>query len=502
MQIRIDRASDVPVYQQIVQSLRGQILKGSLPEGYRLPPERSLAAELGVNRTTVMNAYAELKAEGLLSSRVGDGTRVSAPEAAAPEPAREVLPLRWSDFARLSFRPSDQEVRRLLALSEGKGTIVLSLGFPALDLIPIAQLEESIRHVLSTRGAPAFFYGPAEGVSTFREALSVLMARRGATVAPDELLVTSGAQQGLDLIARTFVDPGDAVVIEEPTYLGALQVFRAARARLVSVPVDEEGMRVDHLESLLERVSPKLICTLPSFQNPSGAVMSLERRMRLLELAYRFRVPVVEDDTYGDLWFDELPPPPLRAIDRHDHVIYVSSMSKTLCPGLRVGWVAGPRPLIRRLVQIKQTVDLQAPTLSQMIVERMLATGAYEEQVTRARRAYAERCAAMETALQKRARGWATWSRPGGGFYYWVRIDAPLPLSGLVAEAAESGVSILPGSTCMAEESVEAFVRLSFSYAAPGEIDEGIGRLQRVVRRAAARARVERPGVEATRPLI
>jgi DNA-binding transcriptional MocR family regulator len=356
--------------------------------------------------------------------------------------------------------------------------------------------------VFSERGAAAFFYGPAEGVSSFRGSLAELMRGRGASVSTEEILVTSGSQQALDLLARTFLDPGDTVVVEEPSYLGALQVFRATRARIVSVPVDENGMRVDRLETLLARVSPKLIYTLPTFQNPSGTVMSLERRMKLLDLAYRFRVPIVEDDVYCDLWYDEPPPPPLRALDRHGYVIYASSFSKVLSPGLRVGWIAGPRPLMRRLVQAKQAMDLQAPTVSQMVIERLLSSGGYAEHIQSLREAYARRRDAMEEGLRRHARGWGEWRRPRGGFFHWCRILPPVSIEGLVAGAAEKRVSILPGSACLAEETIEGHLRLSFSFAPPEEIETGIARLARVVRRAAAQVREPQEAVGATRPVV
>jgi DNA-binding transcriptional MocR family regulator len=502
MHVKIDRGSSVPIYRQISQFLRTQILQGGLPEGYRLPPERALAKTLGVNRTTVMNAYAELKADGLVHGRVGDGTRVAAVARETPARQRDVQAIRWSDFARLSIRPSDDEVRKLLALSEEQGVIVLSVGFPALEAIPLRLLQHAAGEVFEQRGASALFYAPAEGVSSFREALAGLMANRGASLGPEEIVVTSGSQQALDIVARTLIEPGDTVVVEEPTYMGALQCFRAAGARLMSVPVDGEGMRTDLLASLLGRCSPKFIYTLPTFQNPSGSVMSLERRMRLLDLAYRFRVPIVEDDVYGELWYDEAPPPPLRALDRHGYVLYAGSFSKALCPGLRVGWIAGPRSLTRRLVQVKQLMDLQAPTLSQMIIERLLVSGEYARHVETARKRYAPRRDAMEKALKRHARGWAEWSRPGGGFYYWCRVETSLPIAALAAEAAEKKVSILPGSTCTAVEAAENRIRLSFSCAKPEEIEEGITRLARVVRRASARAHAVSPPVDATRPMI
>jgi len=502
MKVKIDRRSDTPVYRQISQFFRAQILQDALPEGFRLPPERALARTLGVNRTTIMNAYADLKADGLVTGRVGDGTRVAAAGRESPPRARDVQPLRWSDFARVSFRASDEEVKRLLSLSEDRGTIVLSLGFPALDTIPLRLLKDATDEMVAERGAAAFFYAPAEGVSTFRVALAELMTERGAALGPEEIIVTTGSQQAIDLIARTLVEPRDTVVVEEPTYLGALQVFRMAGARLVSVPVDGEGMRVDLLERLLERYGPKLIYTLPTFQNPSGAVMSLERRMKLLDLAYRFGVPIVEDDVYVDLWFDEPPPPSLRALDRNGFVLHTGSFSKVLCPGLRVGWLTAPRSLVRRLVQVKQLLDLQAPTLSQMIVERLLATGRFARHAESARKKYAARRDAMDAALNRHAHHWAEWRRPRGGFYYWCRLKEPLTAHDLAGAAAEKSVSILPGATCMAGEPQDERIRLSFSYASPEEIEDGIARLSRAARRLGSHAHAEDAAVDATRPLV
>jgi DNA-binding transcriptional MocR family regulator len=502
VQPTIDRQSRVPVFRQISQFFSGQILQGALPEGFRLPPERSLARTLGVNRTTVMNAYAELKAERLVHGRVGDGTRVVAVGRETPARPTEVQPLRWSDFSRLSFRPTDEEIKNLLALSEHKDVILLSLGFPALEAVPLRMLREAAEDVLRRRGAAALFYAPAEGVSSFRASLATLMGERGAPMSSDEIVVTSGSQQALDVIVRTLVEAGDTVVVEEPTYLGALQIFRAAGVRLVSVPVDRDGMRVDLLEHLLERYNPKLIYTLPTYQNPSGSVLSQERRVKLLDLAYRFRIPIVEDDVYGDLWYDAPPPPALYALDRHGFVLYAGSFSKALCPGLRVGWIAGPRLLVRRLVQVKQLVDLQAPTLSQMMIERVLESGNYARHVQQARKRYATHRAAMEDALRRHARGWAEWTRPAGGFYYWCRLASPLSAASLAVAAAEKSVSILPGAACIAGESPEDHIRLSFSCATPKEIETGIARLSRVARRLGSQSREAEHSVDATRPVI
>jgi DNA-binding transcriptional MocR family regulator len=389
-----------------------------------------------------------------------------------------------------------------MALSETRDTIVLSLGFPALERVPHAMMREAITEVVAASGPAAFFYAPSEGLSTFRDALAGLMSTRGASLSADEILVTSGSHQALDLVARLFLEPGDTVVVESPTYLGALQLFRAARARVVSVALDEQGMRTDHLEAALTRCSPKFIYTLPTFQNPAGRLMSLERRQRLLDLAYRFRVPVVEDDIYSDLWYGQPPPPSLKALDPHGYVLHLGSFSKILAPGLRVGWIAAARPILRRLVQVKQISDLQAPTLGQMVVERLVRTRRFVEHAAAARREYARRRDAMAQALERHARPWAEWSVPEGGFYVWCRIAAPVSATTLAAEAAERGVSVLPGSVCLAQDVTDTYVRLSFSFAPARDIEEGIERLAKAVRRAAGRARPGVGPVDSTRPMV
>ncbi len=499
MRIEIDRSVPTSLYRQISQSIRAQILQGLLPDGFRLPPERRLAETLGVNRTTILNAYRDLKGEGLIGGHVGRGTTVLGqrpqPPVGAPLPQ-----LRWTDLMRPAAS-GPIEIRELMALSEAEGVILLSAGFPAPELTPVELVRGEIEALLGERGPAALIYAPTEGVSSLRQALAALMGERGVECRPDDVLVTSGSQQAIDLVTRVLVEPGDAVVVEEPTYFGALQVFRAAQARVLGVPIDAQGMRTDLLEHLLRRYQPKLIYTLPSFQNPSGALMTGERRLQLLELAERFHVPLIEDDVYADLSLDGAAPPSLKALDRHGFVVHVSSFSKLLCPGLRVGWLVAPRPLLRRLSRAKETADLQTGTLGQMLVERLLRSGAYALHAQRVREAYRARRDAMQESLHEHARDWASWSLPRGGSYFWCRLAQPLAVDALLARAAERRVAFLPGSLCFAQEPASGYLRLSFSYATPAEIREGVVRLSRAVRDAregSARA----AAAETARPVV
>jgi DNA-binding transcriptional MocR family regulator len=314
--------------------------------------------------------------------------------------------------------------------------------------------------------------------------------------------VTSGSQQGLDLAARAFIDPGDPVVVEEPSYFGGLQAFRAVQARLLPVPADEEGMRTDILESVLRRQRPKLIYVLPTFQNPSGHVMSLARRRHLLELAASFQVPVLEDDPYSELRYEGDPLPSLRALDESGVVVYLSTFSKTLFPGMRVGWLVAPRPVVRQFALIKQSVDLHTSTPGQWLVERFIRRGHWAPCVRACRSAYAERRDAMLDALANEAPPGMTWRRPEGGFYVWCRLPAGVAMTRLLGAAARLGVSFLPGRACFVDEPGAEFVRLNFSHAPEDRIRDGVRRMAEAIRAAAGQPRPAAGAAIETRPIV
>ena len=500
--ISVDKKSSTTVYQQISQYFRHMISQGIVSEGFRLPPERKLARTLGVNRTTILNAYRDLKEAGLVAGHVGRGTAVL-PLTAETEPTpHDIQPLRWPQLLRQqTAAPWEGIIRDLHALTERKDMIILSIGLPALELIPTALMRDADHAIIAELGPEAFSSGPCEGLIGFRTALAALMERRGAACDPDEILVTTGSQQAIDLIARVLLEPGDTVVVEEPSYFGALNVFRRAQARLLGVPVDRHGMRTDHLESLLQRHRPKFIYSLPTYQNPSGALLSLERRRHLLELAYRFRVPVVEDDIYHDFSYGEEPPPTLKGLDDAGFVIYVSSFSKVLSPGLRIGWVAAPRPLLHHLVLAKQFTDLHSPTLSQLLIERLLTSGEFLGHVRSLKEIYVRRRDAMAEALRTEAPEGVSWAKPAGGFYFWCRLP-DVPQAALLARAGEEQVSYLPGVSCFVNEPAEHRVRLSYSHCPADQIHEGVVRLMRALRRMPRTSEPARARMAETRPLV
>ena len=482
-----------------MREIQGLIRSGSLPEGFRLPPERRLADALGVNRSTIFNAYRELKALGLVDAHVGRGTAVLK----APAPIPKAIGVPWRQLFRESVaRSHDPIIADLLALTEREDVISFSIGLPAPELLPLDTLGEYTAELIREVGAPLLLHCPTEGHSPLRETLAQWVAARGIRARASDVLVVSGSQQGLDLVARIFIDPGDVVVVEEPTYIGALQSFRVAGAKIIGIPVDEDGMRTDILASILERERPKLIYTLPTYQNPSGAVMSVERRRHLLELALRWHVPILEDDPYSELRYEGEPLPSLKALDENDLVLYQSTFSKALFPGLRIGYLVVPPVVLRQLALAKQGADLHSNSFSQYLLERFVRDGHFAKHIENTKTAYRRRRDCMAAALQQDPSIGLDFSVPRGGFYIWCRLPAGVEQSALLANAAARGVVFLPGRACYPTEPTENCLRLNFSHASEENIDVGIERFLESVREARVWGRMKGPNGVATSPVV
>jgi 2-aminoadipate transaminase len=479
MLIRVNKESDEPLYLQIRHQIRDLILAGDLPLGARLPPERKLAESLGINRTTVSTAYQELAADGLVEGQVGRGTIVcSLPDAAGiGDEDIPPQPLPWGEFFVLGEQVQDSLVRDLVALCAQEDVISLAAGVPDSELFPVERFAQATDSVLRQHGRALLQYCPTEGHLPFRETLAELAGERGIAASPENILVLAGSQQGLDLVVRALIEPGDLVIVEVPSYLGALNVFRRAGARLLAVPMDDEGMRADVLERLLARHRPQLIYTLPSFQNPSGRVMSRERREALLSLAQRYQVPIVEDDPYGELYYHQPPPSPLKSLDQQGHVIYLSTFSKILFPGIRLGWLVAPRPVVDRLASIKQHVDLHSNTPAQWALVEFIQRGWLHEHLEVLRRAYPRKCQAMLAALQESIPQGLRWNEPAGGFFLWCHLEAGLRSRDLLAEAAQRRVAFVVGEAFHADGGGQEALRLNFTYQSEQQIREGIRRI-------------------------
>jgi 2-aminoadipate transaminase len=322
------------------------------------------------------------------------------------------------------------------------------------------------------------------------------MARYGIAVTPANMVVTSGAQQGLDLIGKLLLNPGDTVIVESPTYLGALQAWRAYEARFVGIPMDEDGMRLDLLEEALQKQSPKLLYLLPNFQNPSGITLSELRRQRIVELACRYQVPILEDDPYGQLRFEGDHLTPLFVLDRErcslpggepeEHVLYVGTLSKLLAPGLRIGWIVGAEQVITSLVQMKQGTDLHTGTLAQVLAYEVCKGGFLDRHVRELRQVYATRRDAMLACLEQHMPGGVRWTRPEGGLFLWLTLPPELDARELLKPALEHKVAFVPGASFFATGGGQNTLRLNFSHSTPERIALGVQRLARVITDALA----------------
>ena len=470
-----------PLYAHLVTLLEGAIARGELPSGSRLPPERELASRLRISRTTVVSAYRELEARGLLRGYVGRGTFVCA----SPEPTG--APFAWrGKIAAAALRSSDTTLRDTIRHSSDARLISLAAGEPAIDCFPTAAFHRAIDRVLTRDAQAAWRHGPTEGQPALRDAIA---ERFG--VPADSVLVISGAQQGLDLLARCLIDPGDAVVVDRPGYLGAIQSFHAAGAKLIGW--DMAKADIDELEDLLVRYRPKLIYTNPTFQNPTGITMPVRTRRDLLRLAERYRVPIVEDATYRELFFRDQPPPSLRDLDEKNIVIHLNSFSKVLAPGLRLGWLSAAPSIVDQMAIIKQRLDPHTQNLVQFAMAALIRDGSFDAHLLTLRAEHARRCMAMLAAIQRHfPPGALQFARPQGGLYLWCRVASHVSTRALLDRALTAGVAFVPGHAFYADPAGDSELRICFSSVAPAAMDDAIRLLAKALAGAAHSADPER----------
>jgi 2-aminoadipate transaminase len=400
---------------------------------------------------------------------------------------------RWSErYAQRMKSVRRSEVRELLKLTEQPGMISFAGGLPAPELFPVDRVEEACHTVLRNHGQQALQYSTTEGYRPLREMIARHTCRYGVNVGPDNILITASSQQALDLIGKVFINPGDHIIVDQPTYLGALQAWNLYQAQYIPVPLDDDGMTMAGVESAM-RAGPKFLYALPNFQNPTGVTISLERRRRIVELADHHGVPILEDDPYGQLRYEGEHLPSFVAVDsefqKHDghiytgNVIYLSSLSKTLAPGLRLGWIVASEGVIERLVLAKQGTDLHTSTFAQMIAYEVAHGGFLDEHVRMLRREYRVRRDAMLEALAASFPPEVTWTRPSGGLFLWLRFPEGMDAADVLREAITEKVAFVVGTAFHADGSGRNTARLNFSNSDPAKIREGIARLGAVLGR-------------------
>ena len=394
-------------------------------------------------------------------------------QAPPPSPRLPRLALRMADMPASA-------VREILKVAERPDILSFAGGLPAPELFPVEAIAEAHAEVLRDAGGKALQYSTTEGFGPLRTWIAEHLGKRGIPARPDELLITNGSQQGIDLVARVFLDPGDVILVENPTYLAAIQAFAAYQIRLVTMPGDEHGVIVDEVADLIAAHRPKLIYVVSSFQNPRGTTLPQSRRIALAELAARHGVAILEDDPYGELSFAGPPPRPIAAAGQ-DNVFYVSTFSKTLAPGLRIGWLWGDASIMRKATICKQAADLHTATLSQRATVALLDRFDYAAHVARICAVYRERCQTMLAALAAHLPDGCRWIAPTGGMFVWLQLPGGLDAETLFPGAIARKVAFVPGVAFFVEDHRRDFVRLNFSNQPPAQIIEGMRRFGEVV---------------------
>jgi 2-aminoadipate transaminase len=394
----------------------------------------------------------------------------------------------WTDHLSNSAKQiTSSAIRDLLKVTEQPDMISFAGGLPAPECFPTEELTAAAERVLIERPLAALQYGPTEGYRPLREFVTSVMRGRGLTIPADQILMLSGSQQGLDSIGKLFIDPGSTVLVEEPTYLGALQAWRPYSPKFITLPLDADGLDVTILEQVLQRGErPRFLYIVSCFQNPTGISPSPERKRALLEVAATYGLPIVEDDPYGELYYEGQRPPILAALDAEmhgelRHVMYLSTFSKLLAPGLRVGWVAAPTELVDKLAHAKQGLDLHTGGLAQATAYEACRDGLLDRHVPTIRATYHARRDAMLEALERYMPKEVIWTHPSGGMFIWLTLPTQIDTTELLQVSLEQRVAFVPGTPFYANGGGTNTMRLNFSHSAPERITEGVARLARSI---------------------
>lgn len=467
MKLALNRQDSIPLYRQVAHRLRDLMESGILPAGARLPTVRKLAEDHGLTRLTVQSAYGELQDHGWIQSVVGRGTFVAERQRArpaAPEPRLEI----------------SGSLAELLQVGDRPARFKLAQATPGEDTYPLKELKSCLGHALLQEGSMG--YGPLQGDESLRTAFSRLLLTRGVVTAPEHILVTHGAQQGMDLAFRALSLPDQPVMVEVPVYPGALELLRSRNQPCLEVPLN--NLRA--VEDFCKRYHPPLFYTIPCFQNPTGIVSSPDIRDGLLELAQRYDFYVVEDDVWGFLAFDDVPPPTLKSSDKNNRVIYVTSVSKTLAPGLRMGAVVAPPEPLATMTQLKHASDLICSSLHQKALAEFLRRGAFEPHLQRVVQTYRDRRDALMESIAEHLPE-CECTAPRGGLSAWLRLPPGCDESDIFREAKEQGLLVTRGQAFYASHQVPGCLRLSFGTHKPRALQQAVALLGQIVEQSQRR---------------
>jgi len=471
-----DKTIEIPMYKQIVDYIKSKLASGEWPVGMRLKSQRELSEAYGVNRSTIVEAIDVLKSEGLIEGQGRRGTVVinNSWSLMASNP-----PPNWEKYIQSGMHWSNQStIQAINKLEFEPNMIRLGTGELSPELYPKEEMAEVMCQV--GRSVSHLGYEAPKGSLELRKALSAHLKESGIHASPENILIVSGSLQALQLISLGILHANSSVYVEKPSYLKSLNIFQSAGMQLCGVKMDEEGMSLKDLKNRVDIRKTSLVYSIPTFHNPTGGIMSINRRKELLEYCRLERLPIIEDDAYRDLWLDEKPPKPLKSMDTSGSVLYIGSISKSLAAGLRIGWLVGPQTVVDRLGDIKMQTDYGASSISQAILASWLKGGYHSKYTQWLREALKiRRSIAIET-LEKHMGDIGSWTYPTGGFYIWLKLNKQLSLRRLFKKAARENILINPGQIYDFEDN--QYIRLSYSYATHDELRMGIIRLAELIR--------------------
>jgi len=470
-----DRSDSTQLYLQIVRYVKDKLADGEWEIGSKLPSQRVLSEILGVNRSTVVAALEELAAEGLIKGNAGGGTTVVSNTWNLLSTTRSP---NWNCYISSGAHQPNQTIMQQIYQAERR-TDIINLGpcEPAPDLIPYEKIQKTLKKL--SNSIKSLNYEEPRGSIDLRKEICAYLKNIGIETEPSSILITSGALQALQLISLGLLYRGSVVYLEKPSYLYSLRTFQSFGMQLSGIPFDQEGINIKELLGKHQRRRGSMLITIPTFHNPTGNVMSLRRRKELIEACESERLPIIEDDVYREIWFEETPPPPLKAFDQNGLVLYIGGVSKNLSPGLRIGWVVGPEKVIERLADIKMQNDYGSSSISQYVTEELLASGLYYEHNELLRKNAKTRRDTTLSALNKYFSNLGSWTVPSGGFFIWLKLNNNVSMHEIFYKALKRNLLIYPGDLYDFHSS--RYIRISYSYISLEQIDRGIKILSEIV---------------------
>ncbi len=483
--IPIDRQKKEPLYSQIELFIKDAIENGTLKVHTKLPSIRQLSKDINVNRMTVETAYQQLEAAGLIEKRLGSGTFVL-PHHQIEQTTSDKVDSQWPLWQQAPQKRIRQRYTNLSAIphniDKSDNPINFAGGIGDPQLFPINEFSKILQKVIKRDGVIGLSYGEPNGYLPLRNTICQIMTSLGTSAKPENILITTGSQQAINLVMHLLLKPGDIVLTESPTYSGALDLFKASGIKQIGVPLDQDGMQLDIMEKMIQQHHPKLIYTIPTFHNPTGISMSGKRRRKLIAIAGKYNIPILEDDYVGDLRYDGCGQPTLKSLDTGGRVIYTSTFSKMLMPDLRIGFIIAEGPVYNCLVNLKCLTDLATSNLFQRALESYLSIGRYQSHLRKTKRLYRKRRDCMVNAINKYLGDCASFHIPTGGIYIWLQLHEEVDHKVLLENCTKEGVVYFTGLELHTENhQLKNFIRLNFAFQSEANIEKGIKRFSEVL---------------------